>query len=408
MENINYIKDNNRSFFTIDRQLRGDNIATMLLHINGNYPHHSLHSELVNQLADLGYKQIICVPIREEQYKNKYSLNRPGVFYASDAILNLTDRVFFLNKVRKLVNYIECNVDITRVNCILAHTVFSDGAVAYSLHQKYGIPYSIVVRDTDINVQVKFRKYLIPLMRKIIKHACHIIFISPSYIPLVEKRLDVRQRENFKQKIFIIPNAVNSFWFSQKPKKKTITQPIRIIFAGEINKRKNVCTTIRLVKKLNERKPNFVFDVVGDGDQMQNCIGLARKLQIEDKVIMHGWRSNKEDLKNLYDEAHIFVMLSFKETFGTTYIEAISQGIPILYTAGQGVDGYFEEGRVGYHCNPKDVDMASEKVFSILDNYDEISINCIVESKKFCWEKVAEKYADVISSMQKKQAGDIR
>lgn len=372
----------------------------MLLHINGNYPHHSLHSELVNQLANMGYPQIVCVPLRDEQFKNTYHLDRPDVSYASDAILNLTDRVFFLKKARKVTNYIKNYVDMTKVNCILAHTVFSDGAVAYRLYQKFGIPYSLVVRDTDINVHVKYRKYLIPLMRKIIKNANNIIFISPSYIPLVEKKLDSWQRENFKRKILLIPNAVNSFWFSQEPQKKSMTQPIRIIFVGEICKRKNVSTTIRLVKKLNEQKLNTVFDVVGNGDQMQNCIDLARKLQIDEKVLMHGWKTNKEDLKNLYDEAHIFVMLSFKETFGTTYIEAISQGIPILYTVGQGVDGYFEEGRVGYHCNPQNVDMAAKKVFSILDNYDEISQNCIEESKKFCWVRVAEKYAAAINDMQ--------
>lgn len=182
---------------------------------------------------------------------------------------------------------------------------------------------------------------------------------------------------------------------------------MRLIFVGEICKRKNVSTTIRLVKKLNEQKLNTVFDVVGDGDQAQNCIDLARKLQIDDKVLLHGWKTSKEDLKHFYDTAHLFVMLSFKETFGTTYIEAISQGIPILYTEGQGIDGYFEEGRVGYHCNPKDIDVAAEKIFAILDNYDEISQNCIEESKKFCWAKVAEKYAAVISNMQNSSTTEI-
>ena len=41
-------------------------------------------------------------------------------------------------------------------------------------------------------------------------------------------------------------------------------------------------------------------------------------------------------------------MPSRYETFGLVYGEAMSQGLPIIYSKGQGVDGYFKEGTVGY------------------------------------------------------------
>ena len=47
-------------------------------------------------------------------------------------------------------------------------------------------------------------------------------------------------------------------------------------------------------------------------------------------------------------------MPSFPETFGLVYVEAMSQGLPIIYTKGQGIDGYFEDGKVGYPVNTKD------------------------------------------------------
>ena len=35
-------------------------------------------------------------------------------------------------------------------------------------------------------------------------------------------------------------------------------------------------------------------------------------------------------------------MASFKETFGLVYFESMSQGTPLIFTKGQGIDGYFE------------------------------------------------------------------
>ena len=56
-----------------------------------------------------------------------------------------------------------------------------------------------------------------------------------------------------------------------------------------------------------------------------------------------------------YKSAHIFVMPSLTETFGIVFIEALSQGLPLIYTKGQGIDGYFPQGFVGYAYNPLDV-----------------------------------------------------
>ncbi|MGI6426246.1 MAG: hypothetical protein ACOX0L_01270 [Natronincolaceae bacterium] len=159
----------------------------MLLHINGNYPYHSLHSELVNSLADMGYQQVICAPQSDERYKDTYKLKRPEILYANDIIITAIDRIFFSKKIRKILTYIENNIDMSNIKCILAHTIFSDGVVAYKLNRKYGIPYSIAVRNTDINVHMKYRKHLIPLMGRTIEHTNSVIFISPSYIQPIKK-----------------------------------------------------------------------------------------------------------------------------------------------------------------------------------------------------------------------------
>lgn len=68
---------------------------------------------------------------------------------------------------------------------------------------------------------------------------------------------------------------------------------MHILFVGDVCKGKNVTTTIRMIKKLNEQGKNVIFDVVGDGEQMHACVNLSHKLQIRDKVIFHGWKTTK-------------------------------------------------------------------------------------------------------------------
>ena len=80
-------------------------------------------------------------------------------------------------------------------------------------------------------------------------------------------------------------------------------------------------------------------------------------------------------------------MPSTRETFGIVYIEAISQGVPIIYKKNDGVFGFFEEGKVGYGVNPDDEKSILNAIELIRNNYFEIHKNCITYSKYFSWEK---------------------
>ena len=47
-------------------------------------------------------------------------------------------------------------------------------------------------------------------------------------------------------------------------------------------------------------------------------------------------------------------MPSSNETFGLVFIEALSQSLPIIYTKGEGIDGYFKDDFIGKAVNSKD------------------------------------------------------
>ena len=86
---------------------------------------------------------------------------------------------------------------------------------------------------------------------------------------------------------------------------------------------------------------------------------------------------SKELLLSQYRQNDIFILPSKKESFGLVYAEAMSQGLPVIYTKGQGFDGQYPEGEIGYHINPNDSMDIANKILLIVGNYNVISGNCI-------------------------------
>lgn len=368
----------------------------MILYINGNYPHHSLHRELVYKLAEMGNDIIVFVPIRGKKNEGLYPCNHSNARIIYSDCLNCADRVFFLLKIKKIAKIIEQQVNMSKVDCILAGTVYSDGAVAYRLHKKFHIPFSVAVRETDVTYQMRFRPYLNGYIKKLLNQTIRMIFLSPTYQRYFAK-YGIEQR-----RISIIPNAVNDYWFQQEKKARVLHDPCSLIFVGEISKRKNVSTTIRAVAELAKKGIKMDFHIIGSGAEEGKCHALAEELNIEKQIFFHGWQNGKENIKEFYDQSDVFIMLSRRETFGTVYIEALSQGIPLIYTKGQGIDGYFEKGYIGFACDPNDPIEVANAIQEILSQYNQISGHCFRAAEKFHWETVAEQYDCVIKDMLRK------
>ena len=99
----------------------------------------------------------------------------------------------------------------------------------------------------------------------------------------------------------------------------------------------------------------------------------------------------------------MFILPSFKETFGLVYAEAMSQGLPIIYSAGQGFDQQFKDGVVGYPVNNNDPQDIAVKIKEVINNYSEISKACVTKVYKFDWDKVSDNYIKVYQEILNKE-----
>jgi glycosyltransferase involved in cell wall biosynthesis len=168
------------------------------------------------------------------------------------------------------------------------------------------------------------------------------------------------------------------------------SKKIKIIVAGTIVKNKNHLTTLAACKILLDRGYDVQFMVVGHS--FDNA--LRAKL-VRERIIQYIPNQPKEELIKLYRGSDIYVMPSVKETFGLAYAEAMSQGLPLIYTRGQGFDQQFEDGQVGYSVSCFDPQEITDRIVMIIENYESISRRCVTLAHKFDWNNIAQVYTRI-------------
>ena len=372
-----------------------------VLHLCSDYPYTKIYGELVQSLDEIDVEQLIYIPLRKDKEFSE-SINdksRNTNFIYSKAFNNI-DRVLYTRKIYKILNDIKNKVNLKDINLVHAHFLFSMGGIALKLKREKSIDYIVAVRNSDINLFFKYMFHIRKIGVNIMKEAKKVVFISPAYKEFViNQYVPCELRDCIEQKSVIVPNGVNPFWLQSKYEKSEYKgkKEINLIYVGNFSKNKNINTSINAAKELKKLGHNINFTIIGGGGNSEYKIKKLSRIN-KDIVKIYARVEDREKLLNMYRKSDIFIMPSHYETFGLVYVEAMSQGLPIIYTKGQGIDGYFKEGIVGYSVNPKDVNDIVKKIKMIMNNYNNISKNCYNLVENFSWDKIAKIYHNIYMS----------
>lgn len=103
-----------------------------------------------------------------------------------------------------------------------------------------------------------------------------------------------------------------------------------------------------------------------------------------------------EELRDFYRTSDIFAMPSFTETFGLVYIEALSQGLPIVYTQNEGIDGVFKDHSIGIATNPTNPNDIAKDIISIINNFNAYANEVKrISLEPFMWNCIASRYSNI-------------
>lgn len=373
----------------------------MILHITNDFSGSTVYKNLIQELDNLGIPQIVYNPIRDKSRvgKNEISLlrNESKIIY-SHILSKYSDRILYQKKIKKIVKDIEAKIDLSKITFIHAHTWYSDGGVAYILSQKYKIPYIVTIRNTDLNLFFKYFIHEREFGKKILSNAKNIITISEVYKRRVleSSKLSLIKKD-LRDKLIVITNGVDSFWLKNKVlinrnRKESYTE-IQAVYVGKFDRGKNVLNLVKAIKELNNHSPTKVnLTLVGGGGKDES--NILKEIEGNNNINFVGKVFDKNKLLEIYRNNDLFLMPSKTETFGLVYVEAMLNGLPILYTANEGLDGFYSEKIGEKVTSPNKVEI-EKGLFKLIENYKTYNIPMDKLVFNHDWKRIAEKYKEL-------------
>ena len=356
-----------------------------ILHICCNLAGSTVFAQMFEALHDEGLEQIVFVPEKRARDVGK---NVPkGVKTHVSLTVRPSDALLFFRKAQRTIPEIEKLVDLKSVSLIHAHTLFTDGWIARDLSRKHGIPYIVTLRYSDIEAIWTYEPHLRGMARKILRDAKRVVFLSEAARGKVLARwLSKKDRALIEPKTAVVPNGLRPEWLTGTARENP-QSPLRVGFAGRMNKRTRPLDALCAVHRASENGMPCMLRAVGEGKLMND---LVAGLHEGDRYL--GVARGMDAMKRFYADVDVLLVPSSAETFGMVYLEAMSQGVPVLYTRGQGFDGQFPEGEVGYPVQAGDVAGQAQRLIEICEGYEERSARCVAHAKAYAWPLVAEKW----------------
>lgn len=372
-----------------------------VLHTNCDYIWTPLHQTMIKNLDAIGVYNEVFSPV--------YTTNGSGMILSErehvSPCFRKADRFFFHVKQFKIIKEFNRIFSVNGKNSIKTFDVlhsyylFTDGNYTRKMSKKFGVPYVVAIRNTDVNAFFKYMPHLRYVGISVMKDAERVFFLSDSYRDqVIYKYVPRKLRNHILGKSVVIPNGIDGFWLENKFFERNYKdvldrmqrRDIRLICVGRIDKNKNIELTLRTIRRFRNEGWKVHLDVIGPiADK-----SIFEKIRLEKDVTFFDFLP-KEQLIDLFRQADIFVMPSHKETFGLVYAEAMSQGLPVIYTKGQGFDRQFEEGVVGFSVDDHSVNDLKEKIINIISDYERISKNCLNRVEKFNWKDIVQLYYSI-------------
>lgn len=358
-----------------------------ILHINSYFQTSGLFKQLYDRQVAAGHDIDVFVPISHQYPEDRLATS--GDYTLVSRNHNQLDRWLFHFKHRKILKDLLTRYQFSEFELLHAHSLFSNGWLAWQLHKRFGTPYVVAVRNADVRTFFGRMPWLKQMGLKIMKDASQIIFISKnSYNEVFRDYIPASLEKELKSKTQIIANGIDEFWHEKiYLEKETVRhQPLKIVTTGKVMSGKRFVELAEMVGKLDAKVEAELHIIGPNWDE-----AILTQLKTFENVVYHGSK-NKEEISQLYREMDIFALLSYPETFGLVYPEAMSQGLPVIYTQSEGFDSFFENYQVGVSVEKTDTLGFSNAVEYIINHYPQLVENALAGIEHFKWDAVHEQY----------------
>jgi glycosyltransferase involved in cell wall biosynthesis len=150
-----------------------------------------------------------------------------------------------------------------------------------------------------------------------------------------------------RDSVLRLPNGIDPIRWRVAPGPKD-PKEVHLITVMRLNRKKRPTALIRAFAALRQRVPELTFwlRIIGDGPQRRKLERLVRKLGLQEHVYFFGYRT-REQIRDLFADADIFVLAAKLESFGLAALEARTAGLPVVAMADTGIADFIHDEREG-------------------------------------------------------------
>lgn len=367
-----------------------------ILHICNDYCGSLVHARLYCELDREGVEQTVYAHFDNRREVGAHPIASDRVRIVYDQIVKPWHHYLFHLRVSRAYASMTRQIDPSGFDIVHAATLFTDGALAYRLYRQFGTPYVVAVRKTDVYRFLKLGPHTWPMGYDILLHAARIVFISKALLDAFLRHPMVRHLlPRIQGKMVLQPNGIEDYWIVNAVGEVGRSGGNGLVYVGKFDANKNVLRLMEAVKLVQQRVPDVHLDLVGGGDKQHDAV-MAQVEAHPQLFAYHGPIYDRPALREVYARNAVFCMPSINETFGLVYMEALSQGLPVLCARGQGIDGLFAE-QVGEFVDPLSVDAMVEGLIRLLTQRDRYRQH--IGFEPFRWANIASRYEQMFDEI---------
>lgn len=256
-----------------------------------------------------------------------------------------------------------------KIEQIFTPNILPLGSICYYLYKFFKLPYIISLHGLDINLALKNKKNL---ALKILQHANYIICNSQSTANIIANlSIDQNKIKVIYPGLDFNPDVDQDKLLNLKKALNLNAGQKVILTTGRLNKRKGHDL---IIQALHEIEQNFVYFIIGRGEEDLNLRKLVEKYKMEAKVRFLNNISD-EELPYYYRLADLFILANREgkedvEGFGIVFLNAASCGLPIIAGASGGVLEIFTDQKNALLVDSENVEQLKEKINLLLTDQD--------------------------------------
>ncbi|KAL2485676.1 UDP-Glycosyltransferase superfamily protein [Abeliophyllum distichum] len=189
------------------------------------------------------------------------------------------------------------------------------------------------------------------------------------------------------EKVFVIPNAVDTAMFKPAPERLS-NREIVIVVISRLVYRKGADLLVEVIPEVCRLHPNVRFIIGGDGPKRVRLEEMREKHSLQDRVDMLGAVPHAK-VQSVLITGHIFLNSSLTEAFCIAILEAASCGLLTVSTRVGGVPEVLPDDMVVLaEPDPNDMVQAITKAIQILPQIDPQEMHTRMQTL-YSWHDVA-------------------